>query len=164
MRRMNFEELNEFDMTPLERYDAFLNLYPDISEEQKFAVHILSETELPLGFIENIIVFHHLDEYVTDWHSYANEVAWFLSTRDWFYKNKWVIHETLENIYAEADKLLSEDLLKDILFEKSYDNISDTFSFILHYATRNRGKTSKYVSCGYDNWNHVDGFIWVEGE
>ena len=160
--KMNFQELNEYEMTASERNDAFLSLYPDISEEQKEALSILCETELPLGHIQNVVFFHELDGFVSDLPSYAKEVAWYLSTKEWFFNNLWVIHDTFENAFAEAETLLSTDVSEE--FEHSYNSVSDLFSSILLQSTLNRGETSEFVSCGYRSWGHYFGFDWMSKE
>jgi hypothetical protein len=160
--KMNFQELNEYEMSASERNDAFLSLYPDISEEQKEAVSILCETELPLVHIENVVFFHQLDGFVSDLPSYAKEVAWYLSTREWFFNNLWVIDDTFENAFAEAETLLSKDVSEE--FEHSFNSVSDLFSSILLQSTLNRGETSDFVSCGYRSWRHDVGFNWEEEE
>lgn len=152
-------ELNEFEASASERYYAFLGLHPDISGEQKEAVRILCNTELPLMFIENVVFFHQLDEFVSDLPSYAKEVAWYLSTKEWFSQNLSVVHETFEGVFAEAKSLLSTNVSKD--FEHSYNTVSDLFTSVLLQATLNRGETSDFVSCGYESWRHDVGFEWV---
>tara|TARA_R100000005_G_C4984555_1_gene193260 strand:- start:612 stop:1106 length:495 start_codon:yes stop_codon:yes gene_type:complete len=154
----SFGELNEFEVSASERYDAFLTRYPLISEEQKEAVRILCNTQLPLGHIENVVFFHQYD-FASDLLSYAKELAWYLSTKEWFSKNLFVVHETFESVFAEAKTLLSTDVSKD--FERSYDTVSDLFKSILHQALLNRPTTSDFVICGYEGWRHDFGFEWV---
>lgn len=154
----NFQELDEFNMTASERNDAFLSLYPDISEEQKEAVNILCETKLPLGYIENVVFFHQFDGFVSDLPSYAKEVAWYLSTKEWFLDNLSVIRETFDNVLAEAETLLPTDVSQG--FEHSFNSVSDLLSSILLQATLSRGETSESVSCGYRSWRHDIGFDW----
>lgn len=160
--KMEFQKLNEYEMSASERNDAFLSAYPDITEEQKEAVSILCKTELPLGHIENVVFFHQLDEFVSDLASYANEVAWYLSTKEWFFHSLWVIHDTFESAFSEAEYLLSTDVSKE--FERSYNSVSNLFSSILHQSTLNRGETSEFVSCGYESWAHDVGFNWMTEE
>ena len=159
---MNFQELNEYEMSSSERNDAFLSLYPNITEETKEAVSILCKTHLPLAHIENVVFFHQLDGFVSDLPSYAKEVAWYLSTKDWFFENLWVINDTFENAFAEAEYLLSTDVSKE--FENSYNSVSELFNSILVQSTLNRGETSEFVSCGYRSWRHDVGFDWMTEE
>ena len=152
-------ELNEFEMSASERYDAFLTQFPLISEEHKEAVRILCNTELPLGYIENVVFFHQFDGFASDLPSYAKEVAWYLSTKEWFSQNISVVHETFESVHSEAKTLLSFDVSNR--FERSYRIFLDLFNSVLYQALLNRPTTSDFVSCGYEGWRHDTGFDWV---